>query len=145
VRRKGVAAQEAQHTPADGREFRIYRIYLAGTLAKPLSIKASAEQIESMDGTKVVSKHWVEDWVGDQDGRVSGQVRASQEEHPGMPPLAAVWLFDAGAGEKTHILFGRGQEMYFYDYDLETRADSDGPGSLHQIRCGLIAYRVSAL
>jgi len=97
-----VAAQEAQHTRADGRDFRIYRIYLAGTLGKPISIKASVEHIESMDGTKVVSKHWVEDWVRDQEGRVWGRVRAPREEHPRkLPPLATVWLFDAEARKRT--------------------------------------------
>ncbi|MFZ1919610.1 MAG: hypothetical protein WAU58_18710 [Terriglobales bacterium] len=64
------AAQEAQ--PADGRDFRIYRIYLAGTPGKPVSIKASVEHIESADGTKAVSKHWVEEWVRDQEGRGVG-------------------------------------------------------------------------
>jgi len=67
-----IAAQEEQHPPADSREFRIYRIYLAGTPSKPVSIKASVEHIESKDGTKVVSKHWVEEWVRDQEGRVWG-------------------------------------------------------------------------
>ena len=44
------AAQEAQ--PAAGRDFRIYRIYLAGTTGKPVAIKASVEKIESTDGGK---------------------------------------------------------------------------------------------
>jgi len=97
-----VAAQEAHHTPADGRDFRIYRIYLAGTPGKPISVKASVERIESMDGTKVVSKHWEEEWVRDQEGRVWGRVREPREEHPGkLPPLATVWLYDAMAGEQT--------------------------------------------
>lgn len=91
-----VAAQEAQHAPGDGREFRIYQIYLAGTPGKPLSIKASAEQIESINGTEVVSKHWVEEWARDQEGRVWGRMSAPQEEHPGkMPPIAFVWSYDA--------------------------------------------------
>lgn len=97
-----VASQEAQHTPADGHEFRIYRIYLAGTPGKPISIKASVEQIESMDGTKVVSKHWVEEWVRDQEGRVWGRVGAPREEHPGkLPPLATVWSYDAATRKST--------------------------------------------
>jgi len=95
----GVVAQEVQHTSRDSR---IYRIYLAGTPDRPLSIKASVEQIESMDGKKVVSKHWVEEWVRGKDGRVWGRVRAPQEEHPGkLPPFVDVWLFDAAARETT--------------------------------------------
>jgi hypothetical protein len=97
-----VAAQEAQHARVDSRDFRIYQIYLAGTPGKPISVKAGVERIESMDGTKVVSKHWVEEWVRDQEGRVWGRVRAPREEHPGkLPPLATVWLYDAAAREQT--------------------------------------------
>jgi len=97
-----VASQEVQHTSADGREFRIYRIYLAGIPGKPVSINASVEHIESMDGTKVVSKHWVEEWIRDQEGRVWGRVRAPQEGHPGkLPPLATVWLYDAATERST--------------------------------------------
>jgi hypothetical protein len=95
-----VAAQEAQHTPAGGREFRIYRIYLAGTTGKPVSIKASAEHIESVDGTKVVSTHWVEEWVRDQEGRVWGRVRAAREEDP-LPPLTTIWSYDPAIRERT--------------------------------------------
>lgn len=94
------AAQEAQ--PAAGRDFRIYRIYLAGTTGKPVAIKASVEKIESTDGAKVVSKHWVEEWVRDKEGRVWGRVRAPQEDYPAkLPPLADVWLYDAAAGRRT--------------------------------------------
>jgi len=97
-----VVAQEAQHNPSDSRQFRIYRIYLAGPAGKPLSIKASAERIESMDGTKIVSKHWVEEWLRDEEGRVWGRVRAPQEENPGkLPPLATVWLFDPAVRKQT--------------------------------------------
>jgi hypothetical protein len=96
-----ITAQEA-HRPAEDRDFRIYRVYLAGTPGRPISIKASVEHVESMDGTKVVSTHWVEEWVRDQEGRVWGRVRAPQEEHPGkLPPLATVWLFDAAARKST--------------------------------------------
>jgi hypothetical protein len=97
-----VVSQEAQHTPADGRGFRIYQIYLAGTPGKPLSIKVTATE---------QTLQWVEEWVRDQEGRVWGRIylnvdkaipHAPREEQPGkLPPLAYVWLFDAGAGKIT--------------------------------------------
>jgi len=97
-----LAAQEARPTPADGRAFRIYHIYLAGTTDSPISIKASVEHIESIHGTKVVSKHWAEEWTRDQEGRVWGRVRAPQEDHPReLPPLATVWLFDPAKRKRT--------------------------------------------
>jgi hypothetical protein len=79
----GVLAQEAQRPPVDFHESRIYRIYLAGTPDKPISIRATVEQIESMDGAKVVSKHWTEEWVRDREGRAWGRIRAPREEYPG--------------------------------------------------------------
>jgi hypothetical protein len=113
----GVAAQEAQHTPADSHESRIYRIYLAGIPDKPLSIKASVEQIESMDGAKVVSKHWEEEWVRDREGRVWGRIHAPREEYPGkLPPLATVGLFDAAARKRTVCSVAERECQVYEDY-----------------------------
>ena len=96
-----VAAQDAQPTSADGPDFRIHRIYLAGTPGKPVSIKATVEQIDQGGHLK----HWAEEWVRDQEGRVWGRVRALREEHPGkLPPLTTVWLYDAAARERTVCL-----------------------------------------
>jgi hypothetical protein len=95
------AAQEAHPTPAENQDFRIYHIYLAGTPGKPFSIKASVEQIDKGRALK----HWVEEWVRDQEGRVWGRVRAPREDHPGkLPPLTTVWLFDAAARKRTVCL-----------------------------------------
>ena len=112
-----VVAQEEQHNPSESRQFRIYRIYLAGPAGKPLSIKASAERIESMDGTKIVSKHWVEEWLRDEEGRVWGRVRAPQEENPGkLPPLATVWLFDPAVRKQT-LCSVADRNCQVYDYN----------------------------
>lgn len=93
-----VAAQEAQATPDDSRDLRIYRIYLAGTPGKPLFIKASVEHIDKGG----LLMNWGEEWIRDQDGRVWGRARAPREEYPGkLPPLATIWLFDAAAGKRT--------------------------------------------
>lgn len=112
-----VAAQEAQHNPVDGSEFRIYGIYLAGPPGKPLFIKASVEYIESVNGANIVSKHWVEEWIRDQEGRVWGRVREAQEAYPGkLPPLAFVWLFDVTARNST-VCSIPDRNCQVHDYD----------------------------
>jgi|HubBroStandDraft_1064217.scaffolds.fasta_scaffold16003_1 hypothetical protein len=93
-----VAAQEAQHSSVNGREFRIYDIFLPGIPGKPTFIKTTVEHIESIDGTKVVTKHWEEEMARDKEGRVWGRLRAARESYPGkVPPVEIVWLYDAAA------------------------------------------------
>lgn len=97
-----LAAQEAHDSSRGTREFRIYNIFLPGVQGKPVSIKTTIEQIESLNGGKVAVKHWEEEMLRDNEGRVRVSAQAAKEDHPGkVPPVEVVWFYDPSSESVT--------------------------------------------